>query len=50
MYDLSFFMRVLAVVAFILAIFSVPWQPVVMLALGLTLWCASGLVPPPKGP
>lgn len=50
MYDLGFFMRIVAIIMFILAMFGVPWQPIVMIAGGLALWCASGLVPPPRIP
>jgi len=44
--NISALMRLVATVAFILAIFSVPWSWQVEVAAGLALWCGSTLVPP----
>ena len=47
MLQLSYVLRILAVVVFILGIFNVPWPGLAMACLGLALWCMSTLLPPP---
>lgn len=44
--NFSFLMRIVACVAFILAIWGVPWPWQVEVAGGLALWVGSTLVPP----
>jgi hypothetical protein len=46
MMNIGYFMRLVATVAFVLAMFGVNPGGISMVPLGLALWCGSTLVPP----